>query len=437
MTKTIQFNKGTMSVEKDKIIWQIPTKDIQCISINELHYLNEINPFSIPVNDIELNDEQLVFSWNIQDTYKPITSVQKEDKWFQLKTAKSLLANLLYVENHHELFTVYDQANFYVDENYHVKMLLFTKAIHLPHHKSSQDYLTVIKQIVLQLFSKDAANDEFVEQIEQATGLVELENIIEEHYNNFLVNIDKERLANRKAIQKTKRTYLLVAILSIVAVGLITYFLTNNAEELAELMENNEVLEQKVGEYENYVTYVTSYDAYFSGDVEKALKIANNIEANVTINDQYYMNLLIDNGEIEQALNQFPKEAHRISEAFVLNAETDEILSFQTDNPYIKFEQAVFMDEKEIIDDIIPQLDQLTDRQKEVIYEHYKNNNIDQAIQFAKEHKNLNWLVDSLETKKGQLEKEVKKLSKEKNKKKRKQLNDEIKEITKQLESLT
>src|SRR5690625_6059228 len=94
MTKTIQFNKGTMSVEKDKIIWQIPTKDIQCISINELHYLNEINPFSIPVNDIELNDEQLVFSWNIQDTYKPITSVQKEDKWFQLKVAKGLLANL-------------------------------------------------------------------------------------------------------------------------------------------------------------------------------------------------------------------------------------------------------------------------------------------------------------------------------------------------------
>jgi len=436
MTKTIQFNKGTMDVEKAKIIWRVPTNDIQCISINELHYLKENNHFSIPVDDIELNDDQLVFSWNIPEAYKPITSVQKEDKWFQLKVAKGLLANLLYFENHLELFTVYDQANFYVDEDYHVRVLLFTKAIHLPHHINSEDYLTVIKQMVLQLFSKDAVNNDFVEQIEQATGIDELTDIIEEHYNNFLVNIDQERLANRKAIQKTKRIYSLVAILSIVAIGLITYFLTNDEDKLTELMANNAELEQKVEGYENYVTYVTSFDAYFSGDVEEALKIANSIEENVTINDQYYMNLLIDNGEIEQALNKFPKEAHTISESFVLNAETDEILNLQTDNPYIKFEQAMFMDEKEIIDDIIPQLDQLTDRQKGVIYEHYKDRNIDQAIKFSKEHKNLNWLIDSLETKQKQLEKEVKKLNKNKNKKKRKQLNDELAEISEQLESL-
>src|SRR5690625_3977143 len=355
MAETIQFNKGTMNVEKTSVKWEIPTNDIHCISTNELHYLKEQNHFSIPVNHIELDDNQLVFFWDIPETYRPMMALQKEDIWFQLKAAKSLLETIIYFEEDDDLFTVYDQANFYIDENCHVKILFFTKAIHLPYHQSALDHIETIRQILVQMFSKSRVNKKFIEQIKQSNEIEKLKQIVDDQYYLFLKNLDEEREKSLKRLKKTRRNFSVIFTILIIAVALTTYFLADDHEEVAELDEHNTELESKVSIYEDYVT---SYNAYFSGNADKALKIANKLEKNdaddMTLNEQYYLSLLIDNGEIEQALEQYPNEAHEISEEFVLNSESDKILGLQTDNPYIKFEQAVFMDEEEIVDEIIP-----------------------------------------------------------------------------------
>src|SRR5699024_4676633 len=105
-------------VGKHEILWEIPTSEIQCISTNELNYTKEQNHFSIPVNKIDFDKESLIFTWNISEEYKPIISVKKEDFWFQLKTAESLLTAIKYFQDNNELYTIYDQANFYVDRNF-------------------------------------------------------------------------------------------------------------------------------------------------------------------------------------------------------------------------------------------------------------------------------------------------------------------------------
>src|SRR5699024_4971960 len=132
------------------------------------------------------------------------------DIWFQLKTARSLLNLIDYFEKNNELHTVYDQANFYIDKNHHVKVLISTKELHLPHDKNASEHIEFIRELLIQIFSKSYHNDEFIEKIKQSNEVTELKQIIEDKYDSFLSDLDTQRENSEKHVKRTKIKYLLV-----------------------------------------------------------------------------------------------------------------------------------------------------------------------------------------------------------------------------------
>lgn len=436
MPNKTRFNRGTLNIDDQQVSWTIKTDHVQCISINELHYLKKENPISIPVDDIKLDNDQLKFTWKIEEKNVPITEIRKRDIWFQLKVAKNFIETIQYFEKSDKFFTVYQLENFYVDKNSRVKTLLSTRANQLPYHENASEHIEVIKQIIINIFSKKSIDQHFIEQIKQASHIQNLDDIITNQYEQFIRSLDKEREKSFNKLRKTKRNYVLISSCLMIIVILATYYFVNDQKQIDEIHGQKKQLEDELSAYEQVTT---SYNAFFAGDAKKALAIVEQLKEDnesEAFNDDYYLSLLIQNGEFEKALKQYPSEAHQISEDIFLMLDEEEFLDLDINNPYIQLEQSILKDDHEQLQELIPSLTELTERQQEKAFEYYKVQDLDEAIEFAIEYQNEGLLVDALKSKKKSLEKEKKKLKKKKHKKKRQKIKQEIETLEEQLEQL-
>lgn len=457
MAKGVQFNKGILDIKPTNVTWKIPTSEVHCVSINELDYLRETENFAAPLSNIEHIDEQLQFSWTLPEGYKPIESVSKDSAWYKLKTAKNFLEIAKLFKESKDLKTVFESINFYVDKYYNVKVLFYTHSLHLPHQSNENEDLQRIKKILAGLFTsvndkkldtynlKDSSGKEkkssFIEKIFQSDSIEELIQVIDIEYNHYLA-LQDQRQAIQDTNKRKKQNKSLMVFSGLIVVILVAWYFTNGTDDSeireleAEATEKQEELEEVNKSYENQLA---SYDAYFDGDYENALKAAENVNDNPNgLNEVFYIELLVRNGKINEAVEQFPERVNYTAEKFAQLGEKEAVLEMDLDNPYFKFEQALLKeDEKdEELAGIIPELKNPTVRQKQLIFEFYLRTDRAEALAYAQDHKNISWEIKVLESQKKSLEKKVEKLDKKDDKKEIKKVEKEIKEVSKDIESL-
>lgn len=460
MAKGVQFNKGILESTRTSATWKIPTSEVHCVSINELGYLREARHFAAPLKDIEHIDNQLQFTWDLPEGYKTIESVSKESTWYKLKTAKNFLEVAKFFEENTDLKTVYKIKNFYVDKFYNVKVLFYTNPIHLPHQTNNHDNLDRIKKILVRILtnisekkldtyeekdvkSKDdiSTRTSIINKIFQAKTIEQLIQMVDVEYDHFL-SLQDQRQMNDDVKQRKKQNKSLIVFSGIIVAALCVWYFNSNSGEDGRINELEAEAKSTQEEFEEmsdkYESQLDSYDAYFDGDIEKALEVANGIDDNSTeLNSSFYTEILVRNGEIKEALERFPDKAHLIAEHTVRYKEKDDVLEMEFDEPYFKFEQAVLKEDDEAIADIIPDLKSPTDRQKELIFNYYLRTDTDEALTYAETNKNVAWEIKVLESKKKSLEAKKDKLDKDDDKDEIKEVKDDIEEVSRKIESLS
>lgn len=457
MAKGVQFNKGTLESTRSDVTWKIPTSEVHCVSVNELDYLRETKHFAAPLSSIERIDDQLQFTWTLPEGYQPIESVNTQSTWYKLKTAKYFLEIAKYFEENENLKTVYDMKNFFVDQHYNVKVIFYSNPIHLPYQSNKNDNLESIKKILARILTSinekklDAVDTKeterkdkrsvLIKSIMQSDSIDDLIHLVDVEYDHYLSLQDQRQMVEDTKRRKKQNRSLLMFSGIVVAMLCVWYFnsgigdKTNEISELeAEAKTKQEALEE---ENEKYQSQLASYDAYFNGEIDKAFEAASEIEDNPTgLNKVFYSEVLVRNGEIDEALEQFPEMTNLIAEQVVRFKEKELVLEIESDDPYFKFEQALLKEEDEEVAEIIPELKSPTERQKQLIFDFYLRTNRDEALTYAKENDNITWEVKVLETQKKSLENKVEKLDKDDDKDEIKKVEKEIGEVSKELESL-
>src|SRR5699024_6958304 len=169
---------------------------------------------------------------------------------------------------------------------------------------------------------------------------------------------------------------------------------------------------------------VESYEAYFNDDFDKSMKVAKEInKSSNDLNESFYIELLIRNGEVHEAIEQYSEQTPFILDRITELEMRKTIQDYESDDLYVQFEQAIMAEEEQKLKKIIPELENPTERQKQLIFEYYLANSIDEAIEYAEYQKNPEWQVKALESK-------VKSLDKKKDKKEISKIKKKIKELS-------
>lgn len=449
MAKGKQFNKGTIDIKDEKITWQIPTSKVQCVSINVLDYLYKDNTFTVPLEDIELIEKQLTFRWTLPKNYKNLTSVRKKSTWYQLKTAKNFLEIVQYFEQNKDMKTVYNPVNFYVDEYLNVKVLLYTNPLHLPYESNSDSSLLNIQKTLASIFvtindkkidhqqtaqekEEENMNVTLLDKIFNTHSVSELKQMIDREYDHFLALQDEQQMQIDHITKKTRKKYLSMFIGFTALILIALYFLqgiktTEYDKEIAEL----EIINA------NHDIALSAYDAYSDGDIQTALDKIEEIEDDSKyVHPKFYIQVLVQSGKIEEAINKFPEQDDLIIDYFVRSAEEAEILALDIDNPHVTFEKAIINKDDAILEDTFPQIKRPTNRQSKYIYDHYVKKDINKALKVAQNIHNEQWELEALKIKEERLKKKVKDLDKKDDKEEIKKLNQEIKNTSEAIKSL-
>ncbi len=451
MGKGVPFNKGFIDIKQANVTWKIPTSEVHCVSTNELEYLYEPKHFAVPLESIDYIDEHIQFTWTLPEGYKPIASVNKESTWYKLKTAKGFLEVAKLFKESKDLRTVYESRNFYVDQHFNVKVLFYTHSLHLPHQPTEGDNLNSIKKILTGLFTsinekklntynakESAEPDEkngLIEKILQSDSMEELKQVIDVEYDHYL-SLQDQRQMNLDTKKRKKQNKSLIILSGLVVVILAAWFFTSGAG--GSKSEDDQLKAEELEEAnKNYENQLASYDAYFNGDFEKALETAGQVSDDPDdFNELFYMELFVRNNKIDEAIEQFPDSDNLVAEQITKFADKDAVLELEADNPYLKFEQALLKEDDKALADIIPELNKPTDRQKELIFAFYLRTDRAKALVYAKDSQNTGWEIKALESQKKALADKVKKMDKKDDKDKIKKTEEDIKKVTKEIESL-
>lgn len=459
MSKSIHFNNGTLSTTKNHATWVLPGSQVRCVSLGELDYLKKELDFAVPLINIEHKNKNIYFTWELSEGLKPISSVYDKREWFKLKTAKSLVEVVNIFEKSESLKSIYDPVNFYVDENHNVKVLFYTNPIHLPCQEEDGNNFLQIKKILGSLFvpiskknleevseqdivrKTSKENQEFVSDLMETMTLEDTKKIIDDEYNRYLsVQDDHEKVMqkNTKTKQKTL-LFVLVGLVAALSLWYITYSNANNLQAEVEDLESLAQSQEEELEHINtaYKTHLTVYEAYHAGEMDLALQNAQQLknDSNV-LDDELYIELLIRNGMAQEAIDQEPKEINIILNSLIELDRQEEIMELDADDPYLKFEQAIINEDDEALISIIPEIQEPTERQQQLIFEIYFRNDRDQAYAYAEQTDNNAGKVQVLETKVKHLKNKIGKLDKKDDAKKIKPLEAEVKALTEEIKEL-
>lgn len=459
MSKSIHFNNGTLSTTKNQATWILPDSQVRCVSLGELDYLKKEQDFAVPLINIEHKNKDIHFTWKLSEGLKPISSVYDEREWFKLKTAKSFVEIVNVFEKSKNLQPVYDPVNFYVDENHRVKVLFYTNPVHLPCRGEDENNFLQIKKILASLFTSIPQKDlekvsgqdiiqktskekqEFISALMETMTLEDAKKVIDDEYNRYLSVQDE----HEKIIQKNTKTkhktllFVFVGLVAILSLSYIAYSYINNLQAEVEELESLTQKQEEELEHINtaYKTHLTLYEAYYEGEMETALQIAQKLkEDSNTLDNAFYIELLIRNGQGQKAVDQHPKEINAVLNSLIELDRQEEILELDADDPYLKFEQGIIQADDETLISIIPEIKKPTERQKQLVFEVYLRNDLDQAYEYAEQNDNSKWKIQVLEGKVKHLKNKVSKLDKKDDAKEIKTLNAEIKVLTKEINEL-
>src|SRR5699024_12554314 len=128
------------------------------------------------------------------------------------------------------------------------------------------------------------------------------------------------------------------------------------------------------------------------------MKVAKEInKSSDDLNEPFYIELLVQNGEVHEAIEQYPEQTPFILDRITELEMRKTIQDYESDDPYVQFEQAIMAEDTDKLKEIIPELENPTDRQKQLIFEYYLENNIDEATEYAEQQKNNESQVTALE----------------------------------------
>jgi len=440
MSKKIEFNKGLLTKEKQDVTWELPTSEVHCVSHGELNYLKDNIKYAIPLDKLDQKEKYLYLSWKIPENYKSISSVFDESDWYKLKTAKNLLEVAKFFNDRNDLTTVFDVENLYVDEYHNVVVVFYANKLHLPKkYDNHSDLLWDIKKIIALLLtsenekkinamlSKNNDKEEsqgVIGKIILATKLQELKQVVDIEYDHFLARQDEFQANQDLKMRRQKRVLFSGGLVFLMLTVVLFFFVFNKNDDSPKIEELEEALEKEEQTSHDYQQQVESYEAYFNDDLDKSMKVAKEInKSSDDLNEPFYIELLVQNGEVHEAIEQYPEQTPFILDRITELEMRKAIQDYESDDPYVQFEQAIMAEDTDKLKEIIPELENPTDRQKQLIFEYYLENNIDEAIEYAERQKNNEWQVTALEGK-------VESLDKKKDK-------EEISEIEKEIEELS
>lgn len=440
MSKKIEFNKGLLTKEKQDVTWELPTSEVHCVSHGELNYLKDNIKYAIPLDKLDQKEKHLYLSWKIPENYKSISSVFDESDWYKLKTAKNLLEVVKFFNERNDLTTVFDVENLYVDEYHNVVVVFYANKLHLPKkYDSHSDLLWDIKKIIALLLtsenekkinamlSKNNDKEEsqgIIGKIILATNLQELEQVVDIEYDHILARQDEFQANQDLKMRRQKRVLFSGGLVFLMLTVVLFFFVFNKNDDGPKIEELEASLEKEEQTSHDYQQRVESYEAYFNDDLDKSMKVAKEInKSSDDLNEPFYIELLVQNGEVHEAIEQYPEQTPFILDRITELEMRKTIQDYESDDPYVQFEQAIMAEDTDKLKEIIPELENPTDRQKQLIFEYYLENNIDEAIEYAEQQKNNEWQVTALEGK-------VESLDKKKDK-------EEISEIEKKIEELS
>jgi len=440
MSKKIEFNKGLLTKEKQDVTWELPTSEVHCVSHGELNYLKDNIKYAIPLNKLDQKEKYLYLLWKIPESYKSISSVFDESDWYKLKTAQSLLEVAKFFKNHDDLTTIFDVENLYIDKYHNVKVVYYANKLHLPKkYDSHSDLLWDIKKIIALLLtsenekkinamlSKNNDKEEsqgVIGKIILATNLQELKQVVDIEYDHFLARQDEFQANQDLKMRRQKRVLFSGGLVFLMLAMVLFFFVFNKNDDGPKIEELEETLEKEEQISHDYQQQVESYEAYFNGDLDKSMRVAKDIKkSSDELNEPFYIELLVQNGEVHEAIEQYPEETPFILDRITELEMRKTIQDYESDDPYVQFEQAIMAEDTDKLKKIIPELENPTDRQKRLIFEYYLGNSIDEAIEYSEQQKNTEWQVKALESK-------VESLDKKKDKKEISKIEKEIEELS-------
>ena len=247
------------------------------------------------------------------------------------------------------------------------------------------------RQDIVQKTSQE--NQKFVSDLMETETLEDAKKVIDDEYNRYLSVQDEHEKVMQKNT-KTKQTTLLFVFVGLVAALSLWYITYSNANNLqAEVEELESLTQNQEEELEHintaYKTHLTVYEAYHAGEMEMALQTAQKLKKDSNVlDDELYIELLIRNGQAQEAIDQQLEDVNAILNSLIELDRQEEIMGLDADDPYLKFEHAIINADDEALISIIPEIQNPTERQQQLIFEVYLSNDLDQAYEYADQHDN-------------------------------------------------
>src|SRR5699024_10912875 len=205
-----------------------------------------------------------------------------------------------------------------------------------------------------------------------ATKLQELKQVVDIEYDHFLARQDEFQANQDLKMRRQKRVLFSGGLVFLMLTVVLFFFVFNKNDDSPKIEELEEALEKEEQTSHDYQQHVESYEAYFNDDMDKSMKVAKEInKSSDDLNEPFYIELLVQNGEVHEAIEQYPEQTPFILDRITELEMRKTIQDYESDDPYVQFEQAIMAEDTDELKEIIPELENPTDRQKQLIFEYY------------------------------------------------------------------
>lgn len=154
--KKISFNQGTLSIDQNKITFEVPIQKIMINSAQELEPLFQQQNTSFPC-EVQLSSDMLslVFSYQVSTEFVPFLQARLFDRHIRLSMIDQLTRLGYYFDTQERLATVFQPVNFFTDGQGRIKLLYQGLKGLMPADGYDQEPLfDQIRRLSLMLFSE-------------------------------------------------------------------------------------------------------------------------------------------------------------------------------------------------------------------------------------------------------------------------------------------
>lgn len=443
--KIATFEFGSVKIERDLVIIQIPKNQFRHDNLKELESVKTQKTDFLPLVDIKENDDKVTLQYEKPNTIDSLLKIKNESLVVRLSIAKAILEKSPLDSMDDVSVSIHPATIFYrpmstVKFTYQANNLMPQEKNHSNFERYKALVLSVVSGFPYEVCLKDRARvlkskNPVLLSIAETKSKEQLLKDLEEHLDYMQYSfVETVKQSKRKSRMKNIIFAIVSVAAIIVAVGLTKS--AANKQYTSAVASYEEKIDQKGAE--------VKLQQYLSdGEYDKAAKAMKEAGKN----EEQISNMYLDAGMFQQALDVYPKNLEKIIETLYQENKQDKILDLKMKNSeMLELEKSIvsydvdtlkseisFMDdtskEKQAIRMAKAFLDHGDVNSAQMIQDKINNKKLKSAIELKKKN-------DELQQEKDNLKKIQKDKDKEKDKKKKKDKEKQEKNSKNKIASL-